>query len=192
MKSSITQRPDGSFLALNVRVAYPDLYEAKPFKNDPKNTPRFGVNLLLPKTDEASHKVVDDAIKKLAKDKLSLAKIPAADTFLKDGDESNNEAFHGHWVLSLYRYPDDSKPNKGAPDVRARDKSVKLTRESEPNIFSGSYANVVFDAYVQPKWKKVNGGLNVVQLVGDGPPIGRGADISDLPDLPDEISDEDL
>jgi hypothetical protein len=58
--------------------------------------------------------------------------------------------------------------------------------------YSGVYCNVLFDLYAPNNWKKVSGGLKVVQVVADGPTIGTVTDTSELPELPDEPIDEDF
>lgn len=190
--SSITKLADNKFLASNLQIAYPDLYVARSFKNDAKNTPRFGLTLLLPKSDTEGHKLISDAIKAIAKAELKMDRIPATDVFLRDGDESNNEAYHGHWYMSLYKYPNDKQPNNGAPQVvDANKKAIKATDSNAP--YSGCFCDVVFEAYAGTKWKKVNGGLSVVRFRGDGEPIGGGSDVNALPDLePAGLSDEDM
>lgn len=178
-----------SYIAHNVQGGWPDLYQAVPFKNDPKNTPRFGITIFIPKGTEGVE-VLQADIAKLAKDKLKLNKLPDADSCLKDGDESENEAYHGHWIFSAYAYPDDKKPGKGAPTV-VDGKKVKIPEGDSKAPYSGSVSNIVFDIYTSPKWKKVNGGLKTVQALRDGPVIGRSQDLSDLPDVEEEIEDLD-
>lgn len=180
-KQHISTLPDQDykFIARGVTIAFPDLAVPRAFKNDPKNTPRFACHILFPKEDAASLKVIKDALAKLGKDELKTDRVPMADTFLRDGDESRQEAYQGHWVLSLYRYPNPNGKNNGAPDVVDMSKQ-RLNPGDQGYPYSGSVCNVVFDAYVAKKWKKISGGFSAVQFVADGPVIGGASDISYL------------
>ena len=45
---------EGQFIVQNCRLGYPKLYVAKAMENDPTSKPRFGCQIYLPKTDEAT------------------------------------------------------------------------------------------------------------------------------------------
>lgn len=188
MKPGIIKTDAGQIVLTNVRLAYPDLYKAVPFKNDPKNTPRFGITVLVPKTAEDVCDKLQAEINKLAKEKHKLNKLPEADSCLTDGDAKSNEAYHGHWVLSLYAYPNEKSRDGGAPQVLDRNKKP-IAKGDPREPYSGCYGNVVFDLYAPTNWKKVSGGLKAVQFVADGEPIGASTDLSVLPELPDEEED---
>ena len=177
-------------MLLNVRIAYPAVYKPESFKGDDKNTPRYGVTVLVPKEAEDVVDQLNAEINKLAKEKFKLSKLPAADSCFRDGDEKANEAMHGHWILSAYAYPSDKKQNGGAPQVLDRGK--RPIKEGASNVpYSGCYANILFDLYAPNNWKKVSAGLSVVQVIGDGEPIGATVDTSALPELDDEPTDAD-
>lgn len=187
LNPSFSKTPAGQCILSQVILAWPDLYTAVPFKNDPKNTPRYGVTVLIPKESEAGTQLQAE-INAMAKDKLKIAKLSEQDSCLQDGDNKSNEALHGYWVLSLYAYPSDKKARGGAPRVVNRNKQdIKPTDSDAP--YSGSYGTVIFDLYTPTNWKKVSGGLHVVQVTGGGPAIGFSTDLSVLPDLPDDGSD---
>lgn len=185
MKPKLTKTASGQLILQNVRIAYPDLFKAVPFKNDPKNTPRFGATVLIPKdaTDVVDQLTAE--INKLAKEKHKLTKLAAADSCLQDGDEKTNVALHGNMVLSVYAYPSDKSQNGGAPQVLNRAKNP--IREGDSCVpYSGAYCNILFDLYAPNNWKKVSAGLKVVHyLEQGGDPIGASTDISELPDMPD-------
>lgn len=192
MKPQLTKTAAGQLVLLNVRIAYPDLYKAVPFKNDPKNTPRFGATVLIPKEAEDVIEKLTAEINKLAKEKHKLSKLPAADSCLQDGDEKANEKLHGHMVLSTYAYPNEKSQGGGAPQVLDRGK--KPIKEGASNVpYSGCYCNILFDLYAPNSWKKVSAGLKVVQFVADGETIGASTDLSDLPELEEEpVGDSDF
>lgn len=185
MKPRLSKTAAGQLLLLNVRIAYPAVYKPESFKGDDKNTPRYGVTVLIPKDAEDVVEQLSAEINKLAKEKFKLSKLPAADSCLRDGDEKANEAMHGNMILSAYSYPSEKSQNNGAPQVLDRGKRpIKEGASNAP--YSGCYANVLFDLYTPNNWKKVSAGLKVVQVIGDGDPIGSVTDISELPELEDE------
>jgi hypothetical protein len=192
MTPGIKKTANGQFVLTNVRNVHPDLRKAVPFKNDPKNTLRFGDTVLIPKTAESVYETLQAEINKLATEKHKLNKLPEADSCLRDGDTSSNEALHGHWVLALYSYPNEKARDGGAPQVLDRSKKpIPAGGPGEP--YSGCYVNVLFDLYAPNNWKKVSGGLKVVQFVADGEPIGASTDLSELPELPEEeLGDDDI
>jgi hypothetical protein len=192
-KQTVTHLQDNKFYADNVRIAYPDLFEAKHFKNDSKNTARFGATLLIPKGDTASYKLLKDHITRLTKADLKMDRIPAADVCLKDGDESNTEAYHDHWYINAYKYPkNQSNLSVGGPDVVDTAKPPNRLREGDANVpCSGDFCDVIFEVYAGAKWKKINGGLSVVRFRSKGEPIGGGNDAALLPEVPDTDEDED-
>ena len=184
MKPTVTKLASGQYLATNVRLAYPELTTPKSFNNDPKNTPRYSITVLVPTGSEA-HTFLQSEITQLAKDKHKLPKLPEADSCLQDGDGKTNQAYHGSHILSLYSYPNASL-DKGKPSVRNRANTNDVSEGSPEYPYSGCYGNVLFDLYVPAKWKKVSGGLKCVQKVADGDVIGKTTDTSVMPSLPDE------
>jgi hypothetical protein len=189
MTPTVTKLPSGQYLATNVRVAYPQLAKPVPFQNDPKNTPRYGITVLLPTGSEACN-ILQKEIQQIAKDKHKVPKLPEADSCLQDGDGKANESYHGNHVLSLYAYPNDNA-DKGKPSVRNRANTADVPEGDSAYPYSGCYCNVLFDLYTPAKWKKVSGGLKVVQKVADGAVIGKTVDTSVMPSLPDEDFDMD-
>lgn len=185
MTPKLSKTAAGQLILQNVRIAYPDLFKAVPFKNDPKNTPRFGATILIPKDATAVVEQLTAEINKLAKDKHKITKLAAADSCLQDGDEKANAALHGNMVLSVYAYPSDKSQNGGAPQVLNRGKGA--IREGDSCVpYSGAYCTILFDLYAPNSWKKVSAGLKVVHyLEQGGEPIGSSTDLSELPDMPD-------
>ena len=185
MKVKLEKTPSGSLILLNARIAYPALYTPESFKGDDKNTPRYGVTVLVPKDQEDVVDRLNAEINKLAKEKFKLSKLPAADSCFRDGDEKANAAYHGNMVLTAYAYPSSKKLDNGAPQVVSRSK--RPIKEGSPDApYSGCRCNVMFDLYTPNNWKKVSAGLLVVQFVGHDEPIGAVVDTSALPDLPED------
>lgn len=184
MQPKLTKTPAGQIILQNVRCAYPSLYKAESFKGDDRNVPRYGVTILIPKGATDVIDQLNAEINKIAKDKHKLNKLPEADSCFRDGDAKSNEAMHEHMVLSLYAYPSEKSPNNGAPQVIDLSPERRAIREGMPNApYSGCYVNVLFDLYAPSSWKKVSGGLKVVQFVSDGPVIGPSTGLSQMPTM---------
>lgn len=156
----------------DVRLSFPDLWEAKPFKG---GAPRYGAVLLVePGSD--NDKVIRKAINEAVKEKLG----DKADLFLKkvsgdkgafcytDGDLEGREEYEGLWSIRAYRREAD-----GPPAVIDRTKGADgnfITLDSKAGKpYSGCYVNVKVDIYVQTNENKgVRCGLQAVQFVRDG------------------------
>jgi hypothetical protein len=194
MKPKITKLENGQYLLENVQVVWPELYTAKHFKNNPANAARYQATALV---DEVEGKDVvaflDKEIAALALSKHKIKKLPDADSCFTSGDSSANEALHGKRKLALYSYPNDNSAGKGKPSVIARDGKTKIREGDDNEIVSGTICNVIFDLYTPNGWKKVSGGLKVVQRVAKGAFIGAEQSLDALPSLPDIDEDgEDL
>ncbi len=190
-KVSIKKLENGQYLLKNVQGAWPNLISPKPFK--PGDTPRYGITPLIPDDETEVIEFLKKEIEKIAADQLKLKKLPAKDSCFQDGNEMSNEALHGHWKLALYSYPNDNAMGKGKPQVVGRDGKTAILEDSSDYPVSGTYVNVLFDLYVSSAYKKVSGGIKVVQRVASGPFIGAGKDLSALEDLGDEepVEEED-
>lgn len=181
---SIVALDNGQFLLKNVQGAWPDLKEPKPFKEGDK--PRYGITAFIPSDATKVIDFIKAKIDKIALDQLRIKKLPAADSCLKDGDTKDSEVYHGHYQLSLYSYPNEKLATKGKPQVVGRDGKTAIKEDSSDFPVSGTYVNILFDLYTNTAYKKVSGGLKVVQRVADGPYIGSGVDLSALEDLGEE------
>lgn len=186
MTPTITTRPSGAFLLKDVIGAYPSLYKATTIKNIADSKPRFGITVLIPKTATKVIAEIKNSIAAVAKDKLKISKLAEADSCFRDGDENSNENFHGHYVLSLYKYPSENAARGGAPDVVDGGKN-QISQGASNEPLSGDIVNVLFDLYTPSKWKKVSGGLKAVQFVSKGEFIGAGSSASEFDE--DEASD---
>lgn len=175
----------------NVRLAFPNLFEARAFGDDGKD-PAYGASFIFPKTHSA-YKLVQDAIEAAAKDQWKgkatdmLKQLRTADkTCLHDGDgKPDYDGFPGNFFVA--------SRNKARPLIIDRDKSPLTQSDGKP--YAGCYVNATIDIWPQAnKWgKRVNATLSGVQFYKDGdaftgaPPatpddfedLAEGADASD-------------
>lgn len=152
-----------------VRLSYVHLFE--PYTNDPDKEPRYSVTILIPKTDKVTLGKIEKAIaaaKEEGKTKTFGGKLPAnLKTTLHDGDEEadleRNPEYAGHMYMAM-----SSKQRPGVVDL---DLNPIL---DSTQVYSGCYARVAINAfpYSNSGNKGVSFGLNNVQFIEDGEPLG--------------------
>ena len=152
-----------------VRLSYVHIFES--FSNNPEDDPKFSCTILIPKGDTVTLGKIQAAQKAAAENGKSTkfdGKIPAnLNSTLHDGDEEadleRNPEYAGHFYMAM-----SSKTRPGVVDA---DLNAVLDPTS---VYSGCYARVSINAFpYNAKGKKgVSFGLNNVQLVADGPPLG--------------------
>ena len=152
-----------------VRLSYVHIFES--FSNNPEDDPKFSCTILIPKGDTVTLGKIQAAQKAAAENGKSTkfdGKIPAnLNSTLHDGDEEadleRNPEYAGHFYMAM-----SSKTRPGVVDA-------DLNAVLDPTaVYSGCYARVSINAFpYNAKGKKgVSFGLNNVQLVADGPPLG--------------------
>lgn len=155
-----------------VRISYAHLTE--PYSHNPGQDPKYSCTVLVPKTDVATKQAIDAAIE-AAKQEGATSKwggtIPAnVPTPVYDGDgtrPSDGEPFgaecKGHWVFTA-----SSKQQPGVVNVQ-------LQAIMDPTeLYSGMYGRVAvtFFPYNSNGKKGIGCGLNNVQKLADGEPLG--------------------
>lgn len=177
-----------------VRLSYVHLLE--PYTPDAaKQDPKYSVVLLIPKKDKATIRAIEAAQQvalENGKDKKFKGRIPRdwTNTF-RDGDEDDavdhekNPEYAGHMFMTVsspVAYPPNIVDRKLDPILDSRE------------VYSGMYARVAINAYPfnTNGNKGVSFGLNNVQKLRDGDPLGGGGakPEDDFDPLDDE--DEDL
>lgn len=169
-----------------VRGSYCNLFKAVLGQNAKEgDIPKFGLTILIPKTDTATLKKLEVA-REAAIDKMFGSKRPAKlDTTLHDGDlprPSNGEAFgpecKGHWVMAVQ--------SKYKPEVKDR-QGNDIFEESVCG--SGDFFKVSIGAYAYNKAGKrgVSFGLNNVLFWDKGESLSGRSRASD--DFADDINE---
>lgn len=152
-----------------VRLSYVHIFE--PYTNDPEKEARYSVTILIPKSDKATLDKINKAIeaaKEDGKTKTFGGKIPGnLKLTLHDGDEEadleRNPEYAGHMYMAM-----SSKTRPGVVDV---DLNPIL---DSTQVYSGCYARVSINAfpYSNSGNKGISFGLNNVQFLEDGEPLG--------------------
>lgn len=172
-----------------VRLSYCHVFE--PYSSDPDNDPTYSTVLLIPKKDKktiAALRRAQKAALENGKDTKFGGRIPKEwkDT-IHDGDEEadleRNPEYEGHWYMSV--------SSRTRPGVVDRDVQPIL---DSTEVYSGCYARVSLNAfpYNTKGNKGVSFGLNNIQKLGDGEPLGGRSRAEDEFDAVDDDDDEDL
>jgi len=167
-----------------VRLSYVHLFE--PYSNNPEQDAKYSVTILIPKSDTVT-------LDKIAKAQAAAAEDGKAKTFggriptnlkttLHDGDEEadldRNPEYAGHYYMAM-----SSKSRPGVVDA-------DLQPVLDPaQVYSGCYARVSINAfpYSNSGNKGISFGLNNVQFLEDGEPLGGRTRAED--DFSDDAAD---
>lgn len=171
-----------------VRLSYAHIFEPKAADGDERE--KFSASLIIPKSDTATIKKMQAAIKeaaKIGKDTKFGGKIPAnLKTPLRDGDDDrpDDEAY----ANSMFVNASSHTP----PGVIDLNRNVITDKEE---VYSGCYAivSVNFYAYNSNGNKGIACGLNNLMKVADGDPLGgRISAEDDFADVDFGEDDEDV
>ena len=173
----------------DTRWSYCNVWEAKAINC---GTPKFSVSLLIPKTDTVTVKKIKAAIEaayregeaKLKGNGKTVPPLTAIKTPLRDGDAErpDDPAYAGHYFLNAN--------SATAPGIVDADCQPILTRSE---VYSGVYgrASISFYAFNSSGNRGVACGLNNLQKIRDGEPLGgRASAESDFSDFDDEDDDD--
>lgn len=180
----------------NVRLSFPDLFEARSFEQG-KGPLKYRASFLM-EPNSANHKNILKAAQEVAKEEWkdkapAILKAASEDSKLKllvDGNSKEYDGYAGMIVVSATR---DS--TKGRPLVIDKDKSPLTQTDGRP--YGGCYVNAKIDLWAQNnKWGKcIRASLLAVQFAKDGDAFGAGtatADPDEFEDLSDTGGGEDL
>jgi len=184
---STTTLPEGQILIKNARIGYPKLFKAEGIKGDTTSKPRYGCQIYLPKSDEATKAKIDKEVARLSKIHFKGVKPKSKDLCFKDGDgEDGDENTADNWIISANR-----AESQGRPQVvdRAR-KPIDSSDASE--VYAGCYCNFLISFFVPKGWNKICASLEIVQKAKDGEPFGAARAKADevMPELGDDEEEE--
>ena len=154
----------------NTRWSYANVWEAKSING---GTPKFSVSLIVPKSDTKTVAKIKAAIgaayhegeAKLKGNGKSVPPLAALKTPLRDGDAErpDDEAYANAYFINANATT--------APGIVDADRNPILTRSE---VYSGVYgrASISFYAFNSNGNKGIACGLNNLQKVRDGEPLG--------------------
>lgn len=158
----------------DVRFSYCNLFEAKPPINNQTGEPKYSLTVLVPKTNTAAKAAIDQAINQAIElgvsTKWNGVRPPMPSLPIHDGDgvrpsdgQPYGEECKGCWIFTA--------SSKQAPFVvDAQVQNIIDPRQ----VYSGMWGNVNvnFFAYNSAGKKGIGCGLNGVQKIRDGEPLG--------------------
>lgn len=157
-----------------VRFSY--LHVFQPFANQPNQDPKYSLTILIPKTDTATKAAVDAAVQQAIAAGVNKCwngvRPPQPAVCVHDGDGARpsdgapyGDECKGHWVLTA--------SSKQPPFVVDANTQPII---NQADVYSGAYgrACVTFYPYSNSGKKGIGCGLNGIQLLRDGEPLGGG------------------
>ena len=173
----------------DTRWSYCNVWEPKAING---GTPKFSVSLLIPKKDTVTVNKIKAAIEaayregeaKLKGNGKTVPPLTAIKTPLRDGDAErpDDPAYAGHYFVNAN--------SATVPGIVDADCQPILTRSE---VYSGVYgrASISFYAFNSSGNRGVACGLNNLQKIRDGEPLGgRASAESDFSDFDDEDDDD--
>lgn len=162
------------FVSGEVRFSYLNIFEPKAssYGGDAK----YSVTILMPKSDTASKQRLDAVIAQVRQEAVSEkwggVNPPLVQIAIHDGDgvkpnsgEPYGDECKGHWVLTA--------SSKTPPDAVDQNLNPFVTKTE---LYSGCYGRVGINpfAYNSNGRKGIGFGLNTIQKLRDGEPLGGG------------------
>lgn len=157
----------------DTRWSYANVWEPKAING---GTPKYSVSLIIPKTDTVTVQKIHDAIKaaydegqaKLKGNGKSVPALSVLKTPLRDGDTErpDDPSYAGCYFINANATT--------APGIVDADRNPILTRSK---VYSGVYgrASISFYAFNSNGNKGIACGLNNLQKIRDGEPLGSKA-----------------
>ena len=177
----------------NVVLRFADLFEAREFKAG-DGRPRYSAAFLVEHgsdNDKAVKDAITDTMKEAWQDKAAV-KTKAfmsqnGQCCYQDGSSKEYDGCDGFMFLSAHR-----AAKQGAPAIVDRAKQPLDVSGGKP--YPGCTVNAVVDVWAQTGENPgIRCSLSAVQYVKSGEPFGNGAaTASDLPELDEDIGDDDL
>lgn len=174
---------------LNVRLSFPDIFEAVQF--DGAGPFRYRASFLI-EPNSANHKAVIAAMKEVAneewKDKADAVLKKAADDsktrLLVDGNTKEYDGYKDMMCLSASR-----DQTKGRPLIIDKNKEPLAQVDGKP--YAGCYVNATVELWPQNnKWGKcIRAQLLALQFAKDGDAFSAGSAVG-LPDEFEDLSDQ--
>lgn len=178
----------------NVRLAFPNLFEATEFKAGDGKA-RYDATFLV-EPGSANDKAIKAAILTAATetyDKKAPALLKSFEgqsnkyCYL-DGDTKEYDGFAGHMFLSCHR-----KEKDGAPSIFDRNKAPLKEADGKP--YAGCYVNAIVEIFAQKgEFPGIRASFSGVQFFADGEAFSgsRAADADDFEDLAEGTDADDF
>jgi len=160
----------------NVRLSYCNLFQPKPPFNNPQGDPKFSVTVLVPKANTQTKALIDQAVNQAidlgVSSKWGGVRPPQPAVCVHDGDgvRPSDGAEFGPECKGCWVFTASCKADRPPFVVDSQ-----VQRIMDPTqVYSGMWGNVsvTFFPYNAAGKKGIGCGLNGVQKVRDGEPLG--------------------
>ena len=178
-----TNTPLGRVMLSNVRLSFPNLFEAKTVAGE--GAPRYSAALIL-EGDHPQLAAINKVIEAVATEKWNKSATPTlaglrktGKVALHDGDEKPQyDGFPGNWFIS------SSAKEDARPTVIDANRTPLTAKDGKP--YAGCYVNASVEFWAQDNayGKRVNCTLRGVQFLRDGDAFSAGR-----PAASDEFAD---
>lgn len=151
------------------RLSFPALFAPRLNKMNPSATPKYGMTMLIPKTENIQP--LKDAMKQAVVDKWGADQTKWPKNLhnpIQDGDEKADwDGYEGHWFI---RCTTQIQPPVYGPDCTP----VK----DQKSVYAGCYCRAMVHTFAWENTGKrgVSFGVDAVQKVRDGEPFTGGFD----------------
>ena len=164
------QNPTKVITGVKTRWSYANVWEAKSING---GAPKYSISLIIPKSDTVTVEKIRAAIKAAYEEGESKLRgngrtVPPLDSIknpLRDGDRErpDDEAYRGCWFINAN--------SATAPGIVDADRQPIIERSE---VYSGVYgrASINFYAFNSNGNKGIACGLNNLQKIADGEPLG--------------------
>jgi len=168
----LAEKNEKIIMLRNVRLSFPELFEAKPFNDSPGAKKEFSSSFLMPK-DHPAVAEIKAACTKLAAEKWgekgaqTLQALFRDDRLcLHDGDRKDYEGYAGNFFV---------RANNGVRPLVIDGAKNPIT-EADGKIYSGCYVNATISLWCQDNkyGKRINANLRGVQFYKDGEAFSGG------------------
>ena len=171
--------PSTKVVTGKVRLSYAHLFT--PTAIDENSEKKYNVSLIIPKSDKVTLAAINAAVDAAKIENVSKwgGKVPAnLRTPLRDGDidRADDPAYAGCYFINA-----SSKRKPAVVDINKQE----ILDPAE--VYSGCYGRAVlnFFGYATAGNKGIGCGLNAIQKVADGEPLGAVSSVDDFDDASD-------
>lgn len=170
-----------------VRLSYASVWEPRVIANQQNSKPKYSCSLIIPKSDKATINALNKAIEEAKQNGISLwgGKIPGNLKLpLRDGDKErpDDPAYANSYFIN-------TTANADRPPQIVNNLRQPIFDHAE--VYSGCYAKVVINCYPfnHSGNRGVGCGLQAIQKIRDGEPLGSHLDVNSVFDVENEDDD---
>jgi len=178
----------------NVRCIFPNLFKTEVYQG--KDTGKYAITFLIPKSNEKAKSEIDEKIEALLKEKNKGKQLEDNRLPIKDGDKKDKDYYAGHWVIKATANAVGKNGALNEKPVAKNADGVTAEDEASCDIYSGCQVHGIISLWFYDGAsgypKRVSANLHGVKFYKHNDPIGQGnVDVdSEFDDIEMEIDDD--